>query len=340
MDDPNPDFTRLMALASGYAEARAIQAALKLGFFEALAATQRNSKELAAAVHCDERATMLLANSLTALGLLRKDGEAFGLTDATRRFLVQDSSEYLGGMILFDESLWGTWGKLDESVRFGRPARVPDMYQSDPAETDRFIRAMDSLVRARGDATWTARFLDLSNARTIGDVGGGPGTYLLAFLNHWPALRGLLFDLPATLRITRKLLDQRGDPATARLSLCELDYRCTAIPGPLDVIFMSNIIHSENEETNASLMANCFRALADGGLLVIKDHIMDASLTVPAAGAVFSLYLLLTTNGRDYSFDEISRWLRDAGFVDLRMETLPSPPFTSSLVLARKPPHR
>jgi SAM-dependent methyltransferase len=340
VDDANLDFTRLMALAGGHAEARAIQAALKLGFFEALAATPRDAGGLAEATNCDRRATMLLANALTALGLLHKEGESFSLTAVASRLLLQGSSHYLGGMILFEESLWTTWGKLDEVVRCGRPARVPDMYQSDPVETDRFIRAMDSLVRARGDAIWTARFLDLSNARTIGDVGGGPGTYLLEFLNQWPGLRGILFDLPATLQITRQILDQRGGTARERLTLRELDYKRADIPGPLDVIFMSNIIHSEDEDTNASLMANCFRALEQGGLLVIKDHVMDTSLTVPAAGAVFSLYLLLTTNGRDYSFDEISQWLHAAGFVDLRLEALPSPPFTSSLVLARKPPTR
>jgi hypothetical protein len=64
---------------------------------------------------------------------------------------------------------------------------------------------------------------------------------------------------------------------------------------------------------------------------------MDSGLTAPAAGAIFSLYLLLTTTGRDYSYDEICNWLRDAGFTDIRMETLPSPPFSSSVVLARKP---
>jgi hypothetical protein len=64
---------------------------------------------------------------------------------------------------------------------------------------------------------------------------------------------------------------------------------------------------------------------------------MDAELTVPAAGAVFSLYLLLTTHGRDYSFEEVAEWMRGVGFTDVRLETLPSPPFSSSMVLARKP---
>ncbi|MBV8775185.1 MAG: hypothetical protein JO166_23045, partial [Deltaproteobacteria bacterium] len=286
MAEGKVDFTRLMGLAGGHAEARAIQTALKLGFFDALESGARDSEALAAATHCEPRATMLLANAMAALGLLRKDAGDYSLTDEAHRFLVKGSAEYLGGMILFDEALWESWGKLDQSVRLGEPARIPDMYQSDPEETVRFIRAMDSLVRARGDAVWTARYLDLSRVQTLADLGGGPGTYLIEFLQHWPNLEGILFDLPATLEITRRILAERGAAVHQRLRLTELDYKHSEIPGPLDVLFMSNIIHSEDEATNSALMTKCFRALAPGGLLAIKDHVMDSGLTLPAAGAV------------------------------------------------------
>jgi hypothetical protein len=99
---------------------------------------------------------------------------------------------------------------------------------------------------------------------------------------------------------------------------------------------MSNIIHSETEETNATLIRKCFDALSHGGRLIVKDHIMNGELTHPPAGAVFALYLLLTTHGRDFSFDEVCSWMREAGFRDIEELALPSPPFTSSMVIAHK----
>jgi len=291
MADGKIDFTRLMGMAGGHAEARAIQTALKLGLFEALYPDERDSEGLAASIHCERRAAMLLANALVALGLLRKSAGHYALTGEARRFLLERSPEYLGGMILFDEALWSTWGKLDESIRSGQPASAPDMYQSHPDETGRFIRAMDSLVRARGDAVWTAQTLDPSWARVVADLGGGPGTYLIEFIRRWPHLYGILFDLPATLEVTRQIVNGHGGGLGERLALHEFNYKLGEIPGPLDVIFMSNIIHSENETANAALVSKCFRALTPGGLLVIKDHIMEAELTLPAAGALFSLYL-------------------------------------------------
>ena len=83
--------------------------------------------------------------------------------------------------------------------------------------------------------------------------------------------------------------------------------------------------------------SNAVARMIDEGLEGVEFHIMNTDLTEPRAGAIFALYLLMATRGRDYSFAEVSRWLGDAGFIDIRLEVLPSPPFTSSMVIARKP---
>jgi hypothetical protein len=329
-------FGDIAAMAGGHAEARAIQVALKLGLFEALLRGQLDEASLARAIKGDARATGLLANALAALGLLDKSAERYTLTDAARRFLIRDSAEYLGGMILFDAALWNEWGRLEDSIRTGQPARTPDMFQSAPEDTARFIRAMDSLVRARGDAVWVAENLDLREVRSIADLGGGPGTYVAAMLKRWPHLRATIWDLPATLIVAREVLAEREPTVHDRIEMEAVDYLKSALPAGADAIFMSNIIHSEAEETNAALMKKCFDAMNPGGTLIVKDHIMNRELTHPAAGAVFALFLLLTTHGRDFSFDEICCWMRDAGFSDIEERALPSPPFTSSMVIAHK----
>jgi len=331
------DFAELSALASGHAEARAIQTALKLGIFELLESSPLDDAGLAAAISANRRATALIANAMVALGLLDKRANRYALTETSRRYLLRSSAEYLGGLILFDESIFGTWTHLEQTIRSGAPARPTDMFQNRPEETERFIRAMDSLTRARGDPSYVADRLDLSRVSTLADIGGGPGTYALAMLHRWPRLRAAIYDLPATLEVARSILAEREPAALARIDLVRFDYLYDEIPGQYGALFMSNIIHNEDETDNARLFRKCFRALEPGGLMIIKDHIMNADLTEPRPGAIFALYLLLTTRGRDYSFDEVSRWLRDAGFVDIRHDALPSPPFTSSMVIARKP---
>ena len=131
-----------------------------------------------------------------------------------------------------------------------------------------------------------------------------------------------------------KPIDFDGD---GHIDLVTVDYLADELPGGRAAIFLSNVIHSEDEATNAELMRKCFRALRPGGLVIIKDHIMNHELTAPRPGAIFSLYLLLTTRGRDYSYDEVAGWLGQAGFGYMGIHPLPDPPFSSSLVTARKP---
>ncbi len=331
------DFAELASLAGGHAEARAIQVALKLKLFEALAAAEQDEASLAGAIQCDRRACGLLANALAALNLLEKKAGRYILAPVARRFLLESSPEYLGHMILFDAALFPVWARLEDAVRSGKPIRQPDMFQSDPGQTRLFILAMDSLTRARGDARYLAEHIDLSAVATIADVGGGPGTYLVEFLRRRPRLRGAIYDLPGTLKVARDILARSEPWALERIELREVDYLTDELPGPQDVLFMSNIIHSEDVPTNEELMRKCWRALEPGGRLIIKDHIMNRELTEPRAGAVFSLCMLLNTRGRDYSFEEVAGWLAAAGFAGIEEQTLPSPLFTSSLVLARKP---
>lgn len=329
------DFTDLTRLTGGYAESRAIQAAVSLGVFDALAAGGRDAPSVAASIHSDSRATEILLDALAAIGLLRKDGKSFSLTEISETYLAQSSPRFLGGMVFFDSSLWDAWGRLEQTVRTGKPPRPPDMFQNRAEETQRFISAMDSLVKARGDAEYLAENLDFSGVNDLLDVGSGPGTYPIQFCRRHPKLRATIFDLPATLKVSERCVAASG--IQERIRMVAGDYRADPLPAGFQIVFLSNIIHGESAQTNERLMARLYDSLDPGGRILIKDHIQDESLTYPPAGAVFALLMLLTTEqGRCYSFHEVRQWLERAGFTRVSQTPLPSPPFTSSLVIGEK----
>jgi predicted O-methyltransferase YrrM len=328
------DFTELNRIAAGHVEARIIQTAVQLGAFDALAGRSLGAGDVAGALGSDVRATELLLNALAALQLVKKHQDEFSLTAAAQTYLTSDSPQSLAGMIRFDASLWNCWERLAESVRSGKPARVPDMYQHHPEETEIFIRAMDSLVRARGDSEVIAGALNWAEITELLDIGSGPATYPIALCRKYPHLRATVFDLAATLEITRRYVARAG--LESRIRLAQGDYRSDPIAGRYDLIFLSNIIHGEGDEENQRLMAKLYAKISAGGRIVVKDHILDSSLTHPPVGAIFSLLMLLTTqSGRCYGFDEIKTWLEQAGFHGVTQIDLP-PPLTSSLVVAKK----
>lgn len=328
------NFSELMGLATGHVEARIVQSAVELGVFDALATSTLHARSVAADLKLEPRAAELLLNALTSLQLLEKRSEAFSLTEISKRYLVSSSPHYLGDMIRFDASLWRCWENLPDAIRSGKPARSPDMYQDDAKETEIFINAMDSLVKARGDTDVIVGALDWSKVGTLLDVGSGPATYPIALCAKFPELRATIFDLPATLNITERFVRAAG--MIDRIKLVAGDYRSDVIPLTYDVIFLSNIIHGENSERNAALVGKLTANLNAGGRIIVKDHILDEGRAHPPVGAIFSLLMLLTTaGGRCYSFGEIKTWMEQAWLTDIRQIDLP-PPLTSSLVIGAK----
>jgi SAM-dependent methyltransferase len=327
------EFSDLARLAGGHVEARIIQTAVELGVFESLKDEPLSAVAAASVLRSDADATELLLNALVALGLLAKHEGRFALGETAKKYLVKDSAHYFGDMIRFDGFLWSCWEQLDRAVRSGQPVRSP-MFQEEPKETGYFINGMDSLVKARGDAEIVANILDWSVVSELLDIGSGPGTYPIHLCRRFSRLRATIFDLPGTLQLTENFVRQSG--LAERIRLISGDYRTDAIPGRYQAIFLSNIIHGERYGKNQRLMAKLAAHLEPGGRVIIKDHILDESRTHPPVGAIFSILMLLTTQGgRCYSFDEIKAWMVKAGLRDIRQIALPAP-LTSSLVVGAR----
>jgi cyclopropane fatty-acyl-phospholipid synthase-like methyltransferase len=166
------------------------------------------------------------------------------------------------------------------------------------------------------------------------DVGSGPATYPISLCKKFSQLHATIFDFPATLNLTQRFVREAG--IEDRIRLVAGDYRKDIVPGNYDVIFLSNIIHGEDYAKNESLVRKLTNNLKPSGRMVIKDHILDDSRANPAVGAIFSLLMLLTTDGgRCYSFSEIESWMKQSGLSRVEQINLPLP-LTSSLVIGAK----
>ena len=327
------EFAELARINGAFIESRILETAVALGIFDALKDGPVTSTVVATRLATDRRATGLLMNALVAMGLLVKEQGRFGLAPVAEEYLLSDAPRSFAGMILFDAALWDGWARLSEAVRSGRPVRQPNMFQDDSQETERFVRAMHSLVMARGDADVLADALELERVGRLLDIGSGPATYPIQFCLKHPQLRVTVFDLPGTLAVTRQFVSAAA--CRDRIELAAGDFTRDPLPAGFDLVFLSNIIHGEDEAANQRLMHNVAAALQSGRRIVIKDHILDVDLTSPAVGAIFSIQMLLFTRGRDYGFEEVQEWLRRAGFSDIIQRRL-EPPLTSSLVTAVK----
>jgi SAM-dependent methyltransferase len=94
-----------------------------------------------------------------------------------------------------------------------------------------------------------------------------------------------------------------------------MDFMQNPLPCGFDVVLMSNVLHGQGATENRALLRSAYRALNEGGRIVLRDVLMNRAGTDPDWGALFSVALLLQTpKGRCYGLDEVREWLDVAGF--------------------------
>ncbi len=317
------DFQDLRRLADSFMQVRTLQVATELKLFDVLASEARTAVGVAEALGLEPRATELFCNALTGMGLLEKRNGTFINSGLAERYLVTSAPQYFGWIIRHSANLWESWGRLAESLKSGKAVTDRKTAKRDDVEWEDFIMGMHSIIAARGDAKLLAEKIDAGSCQKMLDLGTGPGTFAITFCEHYPDLKADLFDLPDALKVTRKNVDRYSE-IKDRVNLVEGDFTKDLLPQNNDLILASNIIHMLNEENNAILMKKAVDALNPGGQILVKDHILNEDLTLPTNGSVFSLHMLLHTEGRDYGYHEIKKWLEDAGCGEVFLLDLPN----------------
>ncbi len=186
----------------------------------------------------------------------------------------------------------------------------------DPESRQAFIGAMHVIGRRLSEDV--ARSLNLSGFKQLLDIGGGSGTYTRAFLKSNPQLKAVLFDLNDVIPMAKERLSSAG--FLGRTELVPGDFYHDELPKGCDVALLSAIIHQNSPGQNLELYSKAFRALEPGGMLIIRDHIMDKPRTWPPEGAMFAINMLVNTRGGDtYTFEEVEKELKEAGFRNVEL---------------------
>jgi len=314
---PIRTFDDFRNVAQLYQYSRAILSALELDLFTAIGARTWPIAALARRLRADQRGVDILCRNLAALGLLVQRGSAYRNTLLTRTELNRRSPAYRGAYLDLISNHWHDFTQLTDSVCSGKPLDADE--PESPAWRRSFTWAMHH--RSREQAKTVARFLDLRRARTLLDLGGGPGTYAMAFLAANPALRATVADRPAALKVAREIAATH--PAKARLSFATLDFMSDPLPGRYDVVWLSNIIHIYAPAQNVGLFRKIRKALTPDGRLFIHDAFLtDPRGLYPIDTTAFALTMLLFTDtGNTYASRDVMHWLRKAGYRRVKLLT-------------------
>ncbi len=300
-----PDSLRWLRQISSFMPARIILSANRYRIFDHLEGGGKTAAVLAAAAKTDRRASELLLNGLVAIGLLRKKNGRYANSAVASRYLVKGKPEYQGDILDHNNVLWDNWSGLDSVLKTGKPSRKSHDHKS-------FILGMHNIATLK--APQVVKTLDLKGVQKLLDLGGGPGTYSMAFAKK--KIDVTLFDFPDTLKISKRLAKEAG--IEKRMHFMSGDFTKDEWGSGYDMIFISQIFHAYAPEECLSMLKKAHAALNRGGRVVVHEFYLDETRANPPQGAIFAINMLVNTPaGRSYAPKEMSGWMKRAGFTGI-----------------------
>jgi hypothetical protein len=317
---------------SGWQPARVLMAANRLDFFTAIGDGTMTAEEVAAKCNTQPRPTRALLNACVALGFMEKKGELYSNTADAKALLVRGKPTSIADGIAHQDDLWASWGKLAEAVKTNRAASERWSLIEEPKVHRNFIMAMhDGAVVG---APLVAETLDIKGRKQLFDAGGGPGTYSIFLVKKNPELKAIVFDLPNTIEITKEVIAKYG--VSDRITTQAGNYFKDDFGHGNDVVLLSAILHSMSPERSKILLKKAYDSLIKGGIVVVREGLLDDDGTSPVGAVLFSLNMLVNTGeGQSYSGKEIMELMQSVGFTQTKVIPLPSGA-RSSLVVGVK----
>lgn len=332
-NSPTPD--RIMQLAWGYAAPLIIEAAVQHRVFDHLEGGPRSLEELASATGASPRGLRAILDALTGLQLLTRFGPKYDLTPESAAFLVSGKPGYHGGFFLhISKQLVPRWLALTEVVRTGLP--VAELNEA-AGGAEFFAEFVESLFPLSYPAAQKLgehlKVAQSTQPLSVLDLGAGAGVWGIALAEQSPRVRVRAVDWPKVLEVTRRTVQR-----------FHVDDRFEMVAGDLveaefgtghHIATLGHILHSEGRERSRRLLKRVFDALAPGGTVAIMEFVPNDDRTGPPTPLLFAVNMLVNTaEGDSFTFAEMSRWLREAGFVNPRLLEVPA---VSPLVLATRP---
>ena len=308
----------LFDICAGFVYSQVLSACVRLGVFEALAQGPLSSQQVAQRAGLTVDATERLLNSAISLKLVsRRGADGYGLGELGaavlanpgvvamvehHAILYRDLADPVA--LLRGEARATGLGDYWSYASSDQPAELQD---AQVAEYTRLMAASQSMI-----ANEILAGYPLGKHRSLMDVAGGDGSFLVAAAARAPQLELCLFDLPPVAALAEQRFAGQGLQHRARAVGGDL-YR-DALPGGADVISLVRVIHDHDDAAVEGILRSVKQALPKGGVVILAEPMSESRGPEAISDAYFGFYLLAMGQGRLRTPAALARMLRDAGF--------------------------
>jgi hypothetical protein len=305
-------YDQLARLVSGYWYTQTVNVAAKLGIAELLQDGSKSAPELAEATGTNPTALYRLLRALASIGVFAEQQGRFVLTPLAE-CLLDPSMKAMATMR--GEFQYRAWGELLYSVQTGQSAfekvygKPIFDFLSDNPETGRlFDQAMTGVHGRETEAMLEA--YDFTGIRTLADIGGGNASVISAILRRYPAMQGILFDLPGVVKRAKPHFEAVG--LEGRCQVMAGDFFETVAPAA-EAYLMRHIVHDWDDDNSNLILRNCRRAMGQGSRLLVVEGVVPPG-NEPSVSKFFDLAMLVSPGGMERTADEYRQLFEAAGF--------------------------
>jgi hypothetical protein len=253
-----------------------------------------------------------LMRALSAVGIFAEtDDTVFELTPLAQ-CLCSDAMRPLARMFLSD---WHdkAWSNLAHSVRTGKPGfdhafgeEAFKWMEQNPEE--RAILDKGQGFKAIGFAKAIIEAYDFSGFKSICDVGGGQGVFLIQLLAEYPHIKGVVADMPGAVVSAKKAIAN-----------ADLNNRCRAIsydflnePPPVcDAYFLVNVLHDWEGEICCQILKNISASMKADSRLWIVEYLLEPGPGFSVA-KLLDIEVLVMGGGRERTVEQYRGLLSSA----------------------------
>lgn len=293
------------------------QLALNLGLFEFLDRKPADLAAITGFLGCTTRAAEAMLAVEASLGLLEVlEHGRYCLSEQARTYLVRTSPFYRAVLLSYGDQ---TLQRLKVAFEPDHDAISPlagELDDVDESELRDFVNRMD--VLARPAVISLAKNNVWSNTRRLLDIGGGAGAACIAIAQTHPDIACTLLDRGPVCKIAAERIAQAD--LSERIKTLDRNMLSEPLPEGHDAILFSNIFHNWDAQTCLLLAEKAFAAIEPGGIVVLHEVLLNERKDGPLGAACFSVAMLLSHRGKQYTLDELRDILVQAGFQDCRAE--------------------
>ncbi|MEM9243189.1 MAG: methyltransferase [Pseudomonadota bacterium] len=306
----------MMALYYGFMTSRCIHVVCELNIADIIGDQALSIEQLTDEASCKKAYLEAILSLLIKHNIFKRNAKGeYENTDYSHILRADHPQSIKSCMILESPCRWNAYGEMTYAVKSGKSPFEKvhgmsyfDYLEKDIAENKRHAEGVK--VFTREEEQEIVNNYDFNQFGVIADIGGNTGSMLKQILLKHTNCKGVLFDLPNTLKKQRLELESIDKN---RWQFIAGDF-FEKIPEGADLYFLKRVIHDWDDQQCVQILSNVSKVIAKTGKVIIAETVTDFEQDNPFVDITEIFVFCLMGSGKERTKAQFAALAKASGF--------------------------